>query len=953
MITKEEAKKEIKKLVEEFSSIPKSNLDSMPEEDIKFKFIEPLFEILGWERKDINKEPRVLKGRADYIFRLTNKELLVVEAKKTNVHLSEEQGRQAVSYAYHRKIKFSVLTNFKHIRVYHALSNIKNIDKNLLKKDGAYFILEAKEFLDKFDLLWLLSKESFEKEEINKLLSAKDERLAKPIDESILVDLLEIRELLSKDLKKLRNYLGDEKIDEAIQILINRFIFMRSVEDRGLENKNFLLGIRKDFREGRLRKRLWDALEIQFKIFNKMYNSKLFAPSILENEKDIFFDDDTLDKIIWILYFGTQGQQARYMFDQIPSDLLGGIYEQYLGTILRGTEKRVRLESKTGKRKKMGIYYTPSYVVDYIVKNTVGEYIKDKTIDEILDVKIVDPACGSGSFLIRAFQEVCNVIEKRLKEGEKSKNYQHTFQELKGKLSLGEKATILTNCIYGVDLDEKAVELTQLNLLLKILEEEGRDIPNKRLPNLFENIKCGNSLISDSHYDKAFNWDAQFPFKFDVVVGNPPYIRVQEMKRKDVEYFSKNFQTSKGYLDTYMLFTEKSINLVKEKGIFSFIMPNKFMTANYGKGLREFILKNSMIVSILDFGDLPVFESATTYPAIYVFKKERKNSTFSYIKVENLKEAINENFSSLSTIEQKSLSHSPWILGDSKRFKIISKLNELNLKLGNISNKIFQGLITSADSVYILTKKNNSLFSKSLNKFVYIEQGILKNLVKGMEIKKYSPLNSGRFLIFPYKKQDSKYVLLTEKELSEKFPKAYEYLKENVSLLKSRNDVKKNKILWYGFSRPQNLEEFEKEKILTPFNAFSNSFTIDFNNRWFFTAGVAGGYGILLKPNIDKKVVLGILNSKLVEFYIKNTSTYLRGHYYSYENRFIKNLPIKIPDEKQAKRIKELVERIMQFHKEEKSEQDIKNVDYEIDQEIYKLYDLTPEEIKIIEEGLK
>src|SRR3989338_9676045 len=258
---KENAKQEVEKIVKRFQAIPQGKLDSMPEEDIKFQFIEPLFEALGWKREEISKEARILKGRADYLMKIGNQYKLVVEAKKTSVRLSEEEGKQAVSYAHHKNIKFSVLTNFKEIRVYHALSNIKNIDKNLLKfDDGAIFRLSFDQFVDKFDKLFLLSRESFENGTIYKLLSKKDEKALKPIDESILDDLLEIRELLSKDIKKLRTYLTPEQIDEAVQIFIDRLIFMRSVEDRGLEGKNFLQGLVKDYREGRVAKRLWTVL---------------------------------------------------------------------------------------------------------------------------------------------------------------------------------------------------------------------------------------------------------------------------------------------------------------------------------------------------------------------------------------------------------------------------------------------------------------------------------------------------------------------------------------------------------------------------------------------------------------------------------------------------------------------------------------------------------------------
>ncbi len=235
---KETAKQEVRKLVEEFKEYPKEEINKKSENQIKSEFIDPLFEALGWDmRKDAEREERVLKKRADYILRIGNQDKLVIEAKSTDIRLSEDEGRQAVSYAHHKNIKFSVLTNFKQIRVYHALSNIKNIDKNLLKDDKGYLWIDYENFVEQFDRLWLLSRESFEKEEINKLLNNVDKKLIKPIDEAILTDLLQYREWLSKDLKEKRTYLTDPQIDEIVQILIDRLIFMRSVEDRGLEEK--------------------------------------------------------------------------------------------------------------------------------------------------------------------------------------------------------------------------------------------------------------------------------------------------------------------------------------------------------------------------------------------------------------------------------------------------------------------------------------------------------------------------------------------------------------------------------------------------------------------------------------------------------------------------------------------------------------------------------------------
>ncbi|MBU0976802.1 MAG: N-6 DNA methylase, partial [Nanoarchaeota archaeon] len=692
MVDKLLVSKKVKEIVDKFSeaSRNKDYINGQSEENIKTHYIEPLLEALGWTRWDMQKEERVLRGRADYILKIGNEEVLVVEAKKTGVSLTEEEGRQAVSYAYHRKIKFAVLTNFKEIRVYHALSNIKNIDKNILKKDGAYFRLGFSEFLEKFDLLWLLSKESFENQEINKLLSKKDERMAKPVDQSILDDLLHIRDVLSKDIKKLRPYLKDEQIDEAVQLLIDRLIFMRSVEDRGMENANFLLGIVKDYREGRLREQLWYALLKEFKRFDKEYDSKLFSQGILEDEKNVVFDNDVLQKTIRALYFGVKDEQARYMFDEIPGDLLGNIYEQYLGTILSGTDKRVKLEAGTGKRKKMGIYYTPSYIVDYIVKNTVREYIKDKTIDEILEVKILDPACGSGSFLIHAFQEVCDVVEEKLKKEEFSKTLQ-SFGYYLGRISLAQKATILSNCIYGVDLDEKAVELAQLNLLLKMLEHEGRDIPNKRLPNLLGNIKNGNSLIDDPKVsDRAFNWHAQFPevFKnggFDVVVGNPPYFKIREDDPvKKIIYYE---EIKSGMMNISAVFINRALSLLKEKGRIGMIVPKMLAFTDSWEKIRNKLLLKTSVTNVVDAGK--AFEDVLLEQIIFCLAKTE--SPKNRIKIGEIKN--NKTIEETSSIEQSLCleDNKIYLESEALAYSIKSKMDGSGLRLGDVSN-IFLGL---------------------------------------------------------------------------------------------------------------------------------------------------------------------------------------------------------------------------------------------------------------------
>ncbi len=887
---KEIAKQEVAKLVKEFSEYSKEQIDSKKEFQIQSEFIDPLFNALGWDmRKEAEREERVLKGRADYILRIGNQKKLVIEAKATDVKLDEKEGKQSVSYAYHKNIKFAVVTNFRQIRVYHALSNIKNIDKNLVKDEKGYLIFNCEDFVKEFDRLWFLSRESFEKEEINKLLENVDKRLIKPIDESILTDLLQYREWLSKDLKNKRNNLEDPKIDEIVQILIDRLIFMRSVEDRGLEAEDFLLKIIRDVEKGFTDMNLWVVLKEQFKRFDNSYNSKLFSEGLLEKEG--FFDNNVLSKVIRGLYYGTQDLQERYRFDDLPVDLLGSIYEQYLGVVLRGTEKRVKLDLLSGKRKKMGIYYTPKYIVDYILDNTVCEYAKNKTLDEILEIKIVDPACGSGSFLLDAFEELKKIIEQRLKKGERSNRWD-TFKEFKERLNLGQKATILLNCIYGVDLDEKAVELTQLNLLLKILEEETRETRKRILPNMKNNIKNGNSLIDDSSLDKAFNWNAQFPevFRnggFDIVIGNPPYIRNTELSNEDKTIFNKTFFSSYKQYDIYVLFFELGLKLLKNKGVLGFITSNKFIASDYGMKIRDLILRNSKIKKIIDVSNVSVFKDASTYPSITILQKEedeelRVNNRVLFKDVNNEKELLDEGY-----------------------------LEVLQNDFIRENNEFLQSNIGESSQLIKKIEKN----TKGIGELFICQRGSPKNKIK-----------------------------ITKKGTGDSFP-----------CIISKDVGRYNHKVSNNVSVISNLQKtiIDKEKILIPRTVLNLKASYDEGKKFIMDRI----YYLIPKSNInlDLLYVLGLLNSKLIDFYYKNKfkSTHVGGGYLDLRGVQIKKLPIKLPDEKQAKRIKELVERIMQFYKEGKPEQQIKNIDYEIDEEIYRLYGITEEEQKIIEERLK
>ena len=379
-----------------------------------------------------------------------------------------------------------------------------------------------------------------------------------------------------------------------------------------------------------------------FKEYDGYYDSELFDQKLhhLLDNPEIFIEYDVIESILLGLY-EIPGSMANYNFNDIDADVLGAVYEQYLGHVAEVMKQRAKeaqmkmdlgintqtytLTDKKQHRKEQGIYYTPKFVTDYIVKETVGRFLQENAgyPDKLHNIKILDPACGSGSFLIRAYDELLRYHAKELKKP-------------LDKLDQWERLPFLTNSIFGVDLDKQAMEITRLNLLLRSLAHR------EPLPFLGNNIKQGNSLISgtDEELEKYLgpDWKNQHPFDwqdefsgvmakggFDIVIGNPPYIR-QEQLSEFKPLWQKEFECYDGVADIYIYFFERGLQLLKEGGFLAYISPNKYFRSGYGRKLREFLSTKTTIEQIIDFGDAPVFE-AITYSSIIVLRKSSPKKT--------------------------------------------------------------------------------------------------------------------------------------------------------------------------------------------------------------------------------------------------------------------------------------------------------------------------------------
>jgi hypothetical protein len=898
---KEQMKSEITRLIEKYN---REKGKKYNEEATKNDFILPLFKVLGWNVEDSNevsKEENISGKRVDYGFRIDGIPKFFLEAKGLDEDLEDSRmvkGRQvtyaeqAINYAYYKGCNWAILTNFKGIVVYDAWAKSS--------QSSFRFAIWADSLLSDFDNnLYLLSREAFEQGLLDKKYSTKSRK--RPITEQLLLDFTNFRAILSKDvynLNKSKN-LNEEELDEAIQRLFDRLIFIRNCEDRELEPYDLLSALRqwKENRKGTLVSRLREL----FTHFDDTYNSKIFSKHLCDQ---VDISDNVLSRILDGLYT-TEDGSIQYDFSLIDADVLGNIYEQYLGHIL----KKTKLTESKAKRKEEGIYYTPSYIVDYIVRNTVGELIKNKKVD-VSKIKILDPACGSGSFLIKAFDVLNGYYSK--KEG-----YNQT--RIVDGDTYKTKTRILRDNIFGVDLDKQAVDIAQLNLLLKVAEKK------KRLPLLQQNIKNGNSLVEDPHVagDKAFEWKSQFSDindGFELIIGNPPYVRNDTLPKTEKEFFMRTYTSAKGKFDLYLVFVEKAIRLLKDGGLLGFIIPSKFMATDYGLELRKFILQNCKIIKIVDVSQLPVFSGVATYPCILILQKDTSSDKKEHkIQILNGITTIDDiQNKKYELIEQnkydKTVNNVFTISSDKKSQNIISKINNNTSRLEEICEikaGIHNGNIR--DKLIKTTKEND----------------FCKPLLIGSDIGRYSKTWNGLYINYNPNIADKK-------------------RGEYCSLRDERIFIAKEKLL---------VRDIGKRLPAT------------YDDNQYYCMDTI--YIILLREKyeriLDLYYILGILNSNVAEYYFRKMfgTVHVGSNYQRYKRQFLVNIPIKIGSKSEQKLLSELVENLVLLNKQKEKikdkmtdkirelEENIRKVDLQIDELVYKIYGITVEEKKVIEESLK
>lgn len=891
------------------------------ETQLRTDFLDPFFQILGWDitntsgkttherevllEESLKADTTSNSKKPDYTFRLFSERKFFLEAKKPYVRIEEnpDPAKQVRRYGFTAKLKISVLSNFEYLAIYDCSGIVKENDTSQTARIALFHYTEYEEKID--EIHRLLSKESVYSGEFENTWNEIETKLQKTsIDDVFLEQINSWRLILGEEIYRNDKTIDERALDDTVQAYLNSLLFLRVCEDRDLEDYKTLLEYSNNNN--------YTALIEKIKASDKKYNAKLFSlnmvESIISNNSSAFWT------IINQLYF----PESCYSFSVLGSDLLGNIYEVFLSEHLRIKDNKIILEKKLENIDR-DIVTTPSFIIKDILRNTLLAYSEEKTAEQLLEIKIGDIACGSGAFLLETFQLLSDILIDKYLNEDKSKLIQTNINTFK--LSYETKKHILENCIYGNDKDYNAVEACKFGLLLKLLEEENnKTITIPALPNIDNQIIYGNSLIDSSmingKVDLEINPYDFDDFKFDIIVGNPPYLATEHMKRfTPTEYpiYKNTYSVAYKQFDKYYLFIERAINLIKDNGFLGYIIPNKFTKVGAALKLRELLKDNKYISQIISFGANQVFRDKSTYTCIIIVNKKDQKE-LKYTEISNLKNWQTRNIDDdiFDTLSINSLENDNWILIP-KKFKdtyskIITQSTTLKDLIGelNISN----GIQTSANRVYIhkIDKEDHSFiyFTKDSKQWKIEKELTRPYYTTGTGIHSlntYRELVPNSFVIYPYVINNEKVEFVEIETMKNKYPHLLEFLLEYKDKLDNkRRDIQPPPATsneWYRYGRHQSLETCDVDsKIVVGVLSQGNKYAID-TQRTLISSGGTAGYCMITIPkdsNYSIYYIQAILNSKYIEWISSLYGEVFRGGYIARGTKVLKKLPIRTID---------------------------------------------------------
>ncbi|MHB8869729.1 MAG: Eco57I restriction-modification methylase domain-containing protein [Thermoleophilia bacterium] len=900
------------------------------ETQVRREFIDPMFKTLGWDidntagyaeaYKDVIHEDAIKVGTAtkapDYCFRVGGTRKFFLEAKKPSINVKEDVAPafQLRRYAWSAKLPLSVLTDFEEFAVYDCRVKPEKQDK---ASAARILYLNFREYPARWEeITSIFSRDAVLKGSFDRFAdSSKRKKGTAEVDAAFLAEIEEWRDTLARNLALRNPTLFQRELNFAVQQTIDRIIFLRICEDRGVE-------VYGQLREAAKGPGIYPRLLQLFVRADHRYNSGLFhfeeergrseSPDLLTPSLTI--EDKPLRDIIASLYY----PDSPYEFSVLPADILGQVYEQFLGKVIRLTGgHRAVVEDKPEVKKAGGVYYTPTYIVDYIVKHTVGPLLEGNTPKQAAELRVLDPACGSGSFLIGAYQYlldwhrdwyVADGIQKHRKQ-----LYEHGTGD--HRVATDERKRILINSIYGVDIDPQAVEVTKLSLLLKVLEGESAGtldaqlqfLQDRALPDLDANIRCGNSLIGSDFYDtnrpgllseedqyriNVFDWEAEFPAimaagGFDAVIGNPPYIRIHRLDHRDVDYYFSRYFTLSSKTDLSQVFIERSLSLVNEQGYVGLICTSQWMTTDYGKGMRG-KLASGMVHGLVDFGSLPVFAKASTYPAILILRRQ-PGLSLAYVRIDESEQLTLRGIEDVPPVRvpHDRLTSAAWNLTGLDLPALLTENNTEFDLFGSLA-PVQIGALTGMDAVFVVDRR-------TAEEMELEEQLLLPYANRGKEVIRYGLCRPENHIIYPYEEgRPGQPQIIPEERLERDYPRILEHLRLHKSELVKRQDTRKlyaTGLDWYRYLRPGTFGYIRPRKIILKGIGKTLDAGLLAENSAFSGANCPAAPLTSVTPE-QELYLLGILNSELATEYMRAVCPPKLNGYRRFTARALARFPI-------------------------------------------------------------
>jgi type I restriction-modification system DNA methylase subunit len=905
------------------------------ETQARIELIDPLFNLIGWdmanrkgysdEYREVIHEDRVqVEGKSkapDYAFRIGGIRKFQLEAKKPSVNIANDNtaSYQIRRYAWSAKLSLCVLTNFEHLAIYDAAAKPASTDS--AKKARAKFYSYS-DYEAKWDeICELLSPDGIQKGNFGRFAAgAGTRRGSTTIDNEFLEEIESWRSALAIDVASNNRWVDIRGLNQAVQVLIDRVVFLRIAEDRGIEKYGRL---KDTASRANIYKRLVDC----FVDADRRYNSGLFHlikrhPN--DNEVDevapaLKISDRVLKPIIDGLYY----PDSPYEFSEMPADVLGQVYERFLGKVITLKAGVAEIEVKPEVKKAGGVFYTPSYIVRYLVNSTVGVDLAGSQVTDIsgkgkrasAPYRVVDPACGSGSFLIEVYQKLLNWYLSQYIAAEKtySKGKDATIYKSAGnwKLTIAERKRILLDHVYGVDIDPQAVEVTKLSLLLKVLEGENSDAIAKQLdlfkdrvlPDLGNNIQCGNSLIGDEYkmlypadmldpeirYTvNTFDWKSRFPdvFRsggFDAVVGNPPYFSIDKTwgagdhRTNALKALYPKIHTDK--TDIYYYFLAKGVDITQ--GSVGFIVSRAFLEAVKAEKVRSYLSANSGIVEVFDFQNFPVFDGVGITTAMVILSKRERPKQTRVVKVRGSIAPIDrtENFLAESqklarfTVARTTLSSTPWRLSNTDISAVYARIDKVGQPLSRLC-RLGQGMQTGMNSVFGGKTWADIYGMGALPAHV-------RRRARNTDIQRFNIIDREELMLY----------LEDVPKFSSLPVGVKKYLESNRSDLEKRAAFIRGNCEWWRWTWPLQKELYGGPRILCPYLAKENRFAIDED---FSFVGLTDTTVIFpTNQKEDLKYICAVLNSRLLNLRFMGIGKLKSNGIREYFDNAVSQLPIR------------------------------------------------------------